>query len=267
MSPLGSTWRSLGRPLTVLLALLAAGPAASQGAEARDGGIPILLYHRFGPTVPDAMTVRTSVFEEQMAWLGDHGYRVLPLRAIVDDLTRSGTPTPRHAVAIVIDDGHRSVYEVLWPIIRRDRIPVTLFLYPSAISNAAYALTWEQVAEMEESGLVDIQSHTFWHPNFNHERERLTPGAYHAFVMAQLAKSREILHRRTGSDIDMLAWPFGIHDPTLEEMAREAGYRAAFTLDRRPVGREPDLMALPRYLMTDADRGPRFEAIIEGTGR
>ena len=37
--------------------------------------------------------------------------------------------------------------------------------------------TWAQLAEMKASGLVDIQSHTFWHPNFNVEKKRLAPDA------------------------------------------------------------------------------------------
>ncbi len=31
------------------------------------GGISILVYHRFGPVVADGMTVRTAVFEQQLA--------------------------------------------------------------------------------------------------------------------------------------------------------------------------------------------------------
>src|SRR6266511_3959307 len=70
------------------------------------------------------------------------------------------------------------VFEAQLKLIQQLKIPVTLFIYPSAISNADYAMTWAQLAEMKASGLVDIQSHTFWHPNFNVERKRLTPAAY-----------------------------------------------------------------------------------------
>jgi peptidoglycan/xylan/chitin deacetylase (PgdA/CDA1 family) len=44
-------------------------------------------------------------------------------------------------VAITVDDGHLSVYTELYPLILKHRPPVTLFIYPSAISNASYALT------------------------------------------------------------------------------------------------------------------------------
>lgn len=245
------------------LALFVAGALAQSESTA----VPILVYHRFGPAVADSMTVTTRVFADQLAWLRAHDYRVLALRSLLDALSDPSVPLPARAVVITIDDGHETVYTEILPLIRRDRLPVTLFIYPSAISNASYAMTWDQVAELAHTGLVDVQSHTYWHPNFQHERARLTPDAYREFVMMQLNRSKDIIARHLGATVDMLAWPFGIHDPELESWATAAGYRAAFTLERRSVHRGADVLALPRYLITDGDRGARFAAIVEGVPR
>jgi peptidoglycan/xylan/chitin deacetylase (PgdA/CDA1 family) len=238
---------------------LASGSAAERSAS----GVPILVYHRFGPVVADSMTVRTAVFEEQLAWLRSHDYRIMPLRELIDLLRNPAAPLPSRAVVITADDGHKSVYTDMFPLIQRYRIPVTLFIYPSAISNASYALTWEQLVEMRRSAYVDVQSHTYWHPNFNQERARRSPDDYRAFAMMQFTKSKEVIARRLGTTVDMLAWGFGIHDAQLEQWATMAGYNAAVTLERRPASRNDSLLALPRYLMTDLDRGARFAAIVE----
>jgi peptidoglycan/xylan/chitin deacetylase (PgdA/CDA1 family) len=217
--------------------------------------------------VADSMTVTTPVFEQQLAWLRDHDYRIVPLRAAVDALREDRVRDLGHAITITVDDGHRTVYTELFPLIKRYRFPVTLFIYPSAISNASYAMTWEEIAEMARSGLVDVQSHTYWHPNFRREKVRLKPADYKAFVANQLQRPKRVLTDRFHGEISMLAWPFGIVDPELEQMAREAGYIAAFTLERRPARPGADPLALPRYLMTDGDRGARFAAIAGGTER
>jgi hypothetical protein len=65
-----------------------------------------------------------------------------------------------------------------------------------------------------------------------------------------------------GGKVDLLAWPFGIYDAELMQWAQAAGYVAAFSIERRPVTRTEKLMALPRYLVVDADRGTRFEALL-----
>jgi peptidoglycan/xylan/chitin deacetylase (PgdA/CDA1 family) len=258
-------WRAVAAALIAATAVLASAPPLS--AQPKAGEVPILVYHRFGPVVADTMTVTTTVFAEQLAWLRGHDYRIVPLRTLVDCLSDPTAELPPRAVAVTADDGHRSVYTEMFPLIERYRFPVTLFIYPSAISNASYALTWEQLAEMVRTGLVDVQSHTYWHPNFHQERARLSPDEYRAQVMWQLTRSKEAIGARLGTTVDMLAWPFGIHDPELERFAAEAGYRAAFTLERGRAAHGANLLALPRYLMTDGDRGARFAEMIEGPRR
>jgi peptidoglycan/xylan/chitin deacetylase (PgdA/CDA1 family) len=212
--------------------------------------------------VADSMTVTTRVFEAQLQWLKDNGYTVIPLKALVGYL-RGQTPTqPQKAVVITADDGHKSVYTEMLPIVRRFGVPVTLFIYPSAISNASYALTWEQLAALKETGLVDVQSHTYWSPNFNKERKRLSAEAYRKFVDDQLIKSKSVLEKKLGGEVDLLAWPFGIYDDELERAAEKAGYIAAFSIDRRHAAPSEDMMSQPRYLMVNGDGIKGFAAIV-----
>ena len=256
--------RFVGGWLAALSAALLFIVTPGEAAEPPPLSVPILLYHRLGPALTDDMTVTTPVFEAQLKLIQERGYKVVPLKALLAALGDSAAPPPDRAVVLAVDDGHRTVYTDMFPLIKRYQIPVTLFIYPSAISNASapYAMTWEQLAEMKASGLVDIQSHTYWHPNFNIEKKRLAPPAYERFVMDQFTKSKAVLEQRLGGKVDLLAWPFGIHDAELEKWAQEAGYVAAFTIDRRPVTRAEKPMSLPRSIVTDADRGARFEAVL-----
>jgi peptidoglycan/xylan/chitin deacetylase (PgdA/CDA1 family) len=248
-----------------------AGARGANGREAglrdisvRDISVPILVYHRFGATVADAMTVQTGVFAAQLEYMRAHGYVVIPLRELVAYLQGRAPAPPEHAVVITADDGHGSVFTEMFPLIKQYRIPVTLFIYPSAISNASYAMSWDQLRQMRDSGLVDIQSHTYWHPNFRVEKRRLSARDYEGFVQMQLAKSKAVLERELGGRVDMLAWPFGIYDGDLMRRAREAGYVAAFTLKRRHASRGDELMALPRYLMTNDVQGRQLAGMLAG---
>ncbi len=234
------------------------GPVAASEAT-----VSILLYHRFDPETAGAMTVTTPVFAQQLQWLAEHKISVIPIHALVDRV-RNGSPLPAPAVALAADDGHRSVYTEMFPLIQRYRVPVTLFIYPSAISNASYALTWDQIREMLRSGLVEVQSHTYWHPNFHVEKGRLSPRVYEDFVTRQLTLSKSKLEATLGIHVDLLAWPFGIYDARLERLAAQAGYIAAFTIERARAQRGDNLFELPRYIVTDQDRGARFAALALG---
>lgn len=223
----------------------------------------VLVYHRFGPTVADSMTIRNEALAAQFDYLKTHGYTVIPLRRLVERINGEGEPLPNQAVVITVDDGHRSVYSEMLPLVRRYGMPVTLFIYPSAISNASYALTWQQLAELKQSGLFDIQAHTYWHPNFKQEKRRLAAEAYGDFVRMQLTKPRQVLAQRLGVDADLMAWPFGIYDQELMSAAATAGYVAAFTLERRHPRAGDQALALPRYLMIDAVGLRQFQQLLE----
>jgi peptidoglycan/xylan/chitin deacetylase (PgdA/CDA1 family) len=229
--------------------------------------VPILLYHRFGPVAADSMTVTTNLFESHLNYLRSNGYKVIPLRELTDYYLGKRRPLPSRSVVITADDGHISVYREMFPLIRKHRIPVTLFVYPSAISNASYAMTWGQLREMKETGLVDFQSHTFWHPNFKKEKTRLKPAEYDSFVGMQLKKSKERLEQELNDRVNMLAWPFGIYDDDLIHKAVEAGYVATFTMERQPATSSHNVWALPRYLMTNGETGKAFVIILSNSPR
>jgi len=234
-------------------------PALTQGMS-----VPILLYHRLGPAVVDGMTIKTSVFEEHLKYLKANGYHVIPLKELVNYYLKKGPAPAPKSVVIVEDDAHKSVYSDMLPLAKKYNIPVTVFVYPSAISNAKYAMTWDQLRTLQKNGF-DIQSHTFWHPNFKRDKKKMTPAEFEKSVTTQLKKSKERLEKELGTPVDMLAWPFGIYDDYLLKRAAEIGYKATFTIEAHHATPRDSVMKLPRYLLINADQGKNFARIVEGT--
>jgi peptidoglycan/xylan/chitin deacetylase (PgdA/CDA1 family) len=233
---------------------LAAASAPAASAVPTTGpavGATVLCYHRFGPTVADSMTVRTARFEGHLRVMRELGCNVIPLSTLVDYLAGRRKDLPPKAVVITVDDGHITQFTEMRPVIERAKLPVTLFIYPSAISNASYAMTWDQLRQLHASDLVEVAGHTYWHPNFKQERKKQKPEDFAKFVSTQLVKSKTVLEKKLGKVWPHLAWPFGIYDPELMDMAKAAGYEAGFTLDAQLATRGQPMLGLPRYLMVD----------------
>lgn len=258
---LQAMWKIIFRVLVAILLF----EGFSWGVEA-EKEIPILCYHRFGAKVNDSMTIKTSVFAEQLAWLKSNDYKVISLENAIKYLKGEIKTIPDRSVVITVDDGHRSVYSDMAPLVKKYAIPVTLFIYPSAISNASYAMTWKQLRELEATTFFRVESHTYWHPNFKREKKKLSSEKYKKFVGLQLAGAKRKLEDKMGHEVKYLAWPFGIYDKELEEQATQAGYVAALTIERRHARQSDPIMALPRYMIVSRYRIFTFGNIVRGKG-
>lgn len=253
----------------VLRCLIATAVIALQTSFAKtaEPAVPILVYHRLGAVRADSMTVTTEHFRKQINLLSNNNYSVIPLATFVDWRLKKGPAPPPRSVVVTFDDGHVSVYREAYPIVMKNRIPVTLFIYPSCISRASYAMTWEELSELAVTPFFTVESHTFWHPNFKQESKKLDRIAYGAFVDMQLQRSRSTLEQKLKRPVNLLAWPFGIYDSDLMVRASAAGYRGAFSIERRAATMSDPVMALPRCLVSDEDMGPRFLRLLDSVIR
>jgi len=224
--------------------------------------IPILCYHNFNPTTPGSMNMTPQKLEAQLKWIKENGFTVIPLKEAVEYLQGKRASLPAKSVVITADDGWQSVYTYMVPLVKKYNFPVTLFIYPQTISQGKHAMTWDELKELQQTGLFDIQGHTYWHPNFKHEKKRLSPSEYEKFVQVQLADSKKILEDKLGIKITLLAWPFGIYDDYLEQQAKKAGYEMAFSIDARDANRSYRPMAQPRFMIIDALSMKTFMGIV-----
>jgi peptidoglycan/xylan/chitin deacetylase (PgdA/CDA1 family) len=227
--------------------------------------VPVLCYHRFSSGELDSMSIKTAVFEEQMAWLKTSGYTVVSLDTAMQYIQGKIKSIPAKSVVITVDDGHKSVYSDMAPIVKKYKIPVTLFIYPSAISNAKYAMNWEQLRELETTKLFRVESHTYWHPNFKKEKKMLSSEEYAKSVDKQLSGSKKKLEEKMGHEIKYLAWVFGIYDDALLVDVKKARYSAAFTIDRQHASSGDNAMALGRYMVVSKHTIKDFERMVDGS--
>lgn len=265
------------RWLRASLSTLACGLAVPSWARAAPANTPdkatatpastsqalVLCYHRFADTVADSMTVRKATFADHIQAIEDSGAHVIALSDLIAFRQGKLARLPPRPVVITVDDGHRTQIEVMAPMLAPTRWPVTLFIYPSAISNASYAMRWEQLKQMQATGQYTIQSHTYWHPHFVKERRQQPPADFERFARTQLLKSKTVLEDRMGKPITQLAWPFGIFDEGVMEMAASLGYQASMALGNKPCTAADPMQALPRYLMVDEFSGKRLRHLID----
>ncbi len=157
--------------LLALALLLGAAPAADATTD-----FVTLAYHDVAdsPGDLDADAVTIQNLAAQFDWLRDQGYRVIS----IDDVLaayRGERPLPPRAVLLSFDDGYVSLYTRVFPLLQAFNYPAVFALVGSWIEppegtmlgDAAGGpprsrfVSWDEVREMQRSGLVEIASHSY----------------------------------------------------------------------------------------------------------
>ena len=225
--------------------------------------------------------VDADTFEADLQFLATNGYETLGGSDFVNYLEGTGDVAPR-SVVLTFDDGPRNFFEVAFPILKRYGAKALAFIAPGLHADAgpddatdARPMTWQEIAAIHASGLVEFQSHTLesrFVPNWPQaaplaacdpaieRKRRCLPLPFEA----DLARSRQELERHLpGVKVDQLAFPMYLGTPAAVKAARDSGFRACYwgLIPRRPVNRRGDS---PFYVSRLSDE---FLRRLPGTGR
>ena len=226
-------------------------PAALKGQMMP--GVWVLCYHRIVDKPVRYTNLQPAAFTEQMNYLAENNFNVVPLQEIVDAM-QYGVKLPEHTVALTFDDGYKDNYTFAYPILKQHKFPATLFIYPNYISNGGAALTWEDLKVMAADPTISIQSHTYTHPDLGKVSRR---GGADTKLKHEIVDSKNTLEQKLGIKIDTLAYPYGVFNPKVVSLTKAAGYRSAFTIGTRPipyVGEKPtDMWTVPRIMVNRGD--------------
>lgn len=207
---------------------------------------------------PQTVTVQRLI--SHFNWFKQHGYTPVSWKQIKDARAGRGK-LPEKPVLLTFDDGYASFYKTIYPVLKAYNYPavfalVTGWMETPMDATVAYGkkrlsrkafITWEQVREMQKSGLVEIASHTHdLHRSnkgnpFGSEFAAALPGKYengryetHAEyrqrIAGDLKRSADVIEKRTGIRPDVLVWPYGQYNQTATEIARSLGFADDFTL-------------------------------------
>jgi peptidoglycan/xylan/chitin deacetylase (PgdA/CDA1 family) len=192
--------------------------------------IPILTYHRFAKDCDSPLCMPAKTFDLQMRYLKENGYHVISAEELLSFLKyRQGLP--KKSVLITMDDGYRSVYDIAYPILSKYGFTATLFIYTDFVGVSKMAITWKQLKDMQGKGFT-VGSHTIYHSDLTEPKAGETEQEFIARVRQELHGSKKIIDRKLGQDTYFLAYPFGRYDQQSIQMAREAGYKVAMSVNR-----------------------------------
>lgn len=200
--------------LIVVVVLVAVGISFKQYNDRKraDIKIPILLYHNFVTTVPDSDPDNFNYintpesFEENIKTLLDNGYTILSMKELAD-ADEGKTELPAKPILITFDDGYYSNYEYIYPILKKYKVKASIFVITDKMGqeiDGIKYLGWDECKEMQDSGLVEIFSHSKKHVFYNKLPVRE--------IRDDVKESYELIEKYLGKqDLKVFAYPYGAY--------------------------------------------------------
>ncbi|PRY63943.1 biofilm PGA synthesis lipoprotein PgaB [Vreelandella songnenensis] len=259
----------------------------------------VISYHDIvdTATTPDlpiySQTITRNRLVEHFNLLALGGYQPVSLQQILD-AKAGGTPLPDNAVLLTFDDGYRSFYDIVFPLLKLYGFPAVQAVvgswldvpeggrvpYGSTTLPRERFLTWEQVKTLDESPLVEIASHTYnlhygvkgnpmgneqaaavtsiWNTQTGYESE----ADYLERIRGDMARTQEQFQAHMGRSPRMMVWPYGAYSEATLNIAAEYGMIYTFSLLSSPNQLNDPMRTINRYLIDQETSLQTIEEIL-----
>ncbi|NDO83684.1 poly-beta-1,6-N-acetyl-D-glucosamine N-deacetylase [Citrobacter sp. NCU1] len=228
------------------------------------------------------LSVRTSALREQLAWLKAEGYQAVSVDQVLE-AHRGGKALPPKAVMLTFDDGFRSFYTRVFPLLTAYNwpavwAPVGKWIDTPAGQRVDYGgitversrfASWDEIRQLSRSPLVEVGAHTdnshfgiVANPQgsmqpaiatrgWDSETQRYeTEAEYTHRVRQDVSRITQKIRRATGQPPKAWVWPYGAASGTALREVKNQGYEMVFTLESG-LANASNLDAIPRILISD----------------
>lgn len=252
--------------------------------------LPVLMYHHIADEGDSSVTVSAESFERHLSLIREWGYTPITIDELYRYVTL-GTALPEHPVLITFDDGYASNYEIAYPLLIQYNTPAAIFVIGCSVGKDTYKETdhamnphfgWEEAAEMIDSGLITIGSHTYdmhqWEPfeeGNDAVRENVLrldgedEASYIEAFCADITRSTEEIANALGETPIAFAYPGGVWDELSQELLNELGIKITFStevgMNTVIRGLPQSLYALKRYNINGDTTDEALKSYLDGT--
>ncbi len=171
--------------------------------------VPVLMYHHIGDG-PDRYFVPEDEFEQQVAWLKEHGYVSITPRDLYNARYK-GLELPAKPIMFTIDDGNQTTM-TFKEILDRYGFRGVYFL-PNYAEQSD-----DEIRDLDASG--EVCGHTVDHPD-------LATLGYDA-QYAEIMNNKSWLEGILGHPVSCFGYPFGSYNADTNKVMAASGYTMGF---------------------------------------
>lgn len=249
--------------------------------------IPVLMYHHIADNITSTAIVTPTKLESDFKTLKDEGYEPIFLSELKGYL-EGKNDLPKKPIIITFDDGYLSNYIYAFPISSRYGFKINISVIGWSVGKTTFVdseipitphFDWDQALKMVNSGLVEIQNHTYnMHSTpeafygFNRSpakgmlrKIRETDDDYRDRVQADIVKLNDLIDKNLGMTSEFVVYPYGAYSEQSEDILKSIDIAGSLTTDEgiRKYSDINDLFKIPRVNVTNDMIGSKLINRIE----
>ncbi|MDF2587355.1 MAG: polysaccharide deacetylase [Anaerocolumna sp.] len=205
--------------------------------------VPIVMYHQVKDKNLGKNAISAYEFESDLKYLSENNYNVITVNQLIDHVY-NGKELPLNPIVLTFDDGYLNTYKFVFPLLKQYNMPIVLSVVGKCIDdfsrvcddNVNYAhITWDQLREMYDSGLVEIQNHTY-------DLHKIKNGRYGCYQVKDeslehyqniltddLTKLQDKVKDITNYNPTTFTYPYGKYNDTTESIIKNLGFKATLS--------------------------------------
>lgn len=168
---------------------------------------------------------------------------------------QQGASLPSGSVLVTFDDGNHDAFTVAWPLLKSMRVPLTIFIYPTAIcvGHKRGFMEWSDVIALSRAG-VEVGAHGFDHPYLPYPpKSVVTEAEVDAWLKRETLGAKTYIERRISHDVTTVAFPFGLISTRSALAIKKAGYQLGFNILGKNNSRSTNPLNLNRIMIVNTD--------------
>ena len=208
--------------------------------------IPVFVYHDIVEEIegPEYMQTEKDNFIEQIEGLQKIGYEFISYEDL-KKYDQNQKALPEKVAILSFDDGYEGNYKILYPIVKEKNIKVEIAVINDQIGKTGY-LNWEQIKEMEDSGLVTIGSHGKSHIDYT----QIAPEQFKQDILFTFKQIEEQVGKQ---EVNVFVYPYGLVNDQLIESLQDQDIIQNLTDNKVNNSKKLDLDRLHReYPLNDS---------------
>ncbi|MGC6174727.1 polysaccharide deacetylase family protein [Lacrimispora sp. 38-1] len=205
--------------------------------------VPIIMYHQVKDSGFGNDVISPNEFESDLKYLEENHYNPITMTQLIDYVYNK-KDLPQNPVILSFDDGYLSTYLNVYPLLKEYNMKIVLSIIGKSVDdfskvcdeNIEYShLTWNEVKEMQQSGLVEIQNHSYNLHKISKVRYGCSQMAneslehYEEFLSNDIKMLQEEITAMTGNSPNTFTYPFGRYNEKLETIIKKLGFKATLT--------------------------------------